>query len=173
MRNNASVCIILFIILFQGVNYSFAINPSTTDPVSSDAQLDKNALEKQLGRKLKLKEKIGLWVAKKAKKKQERLKAKNEDKRKIHPLAWIASSLSISSFLVASILAIFDILAPFGFSIFLAVLIFSGFVLGIIAKKRIKKSPAKWKGKGLTLAAIIIGYVCISTFIFVLGLALG
>lgn len=103
------------------------------------SRLDRKTIERQLGRKLNLQERVFLWIVKKDIKKKKQVIGKKEDSRATHPLAVFAVGVALfSPLVITGILAI---------------------IFGIIALHEIKTYPEKWKGKGWATAAILLALI--------------
>jgi len=125
-------------------------------PVEDILQKDTKELEKQVGRKLSIKEKTALFFTKR---KMKKAAANNEqveyEEEKTHGLA-IAS-------LVCGIVG----------------LVFAGFVLGVLAivfgaisMKKIRKSGGFFKGRGMAIAGLVLGIVALAFFLSILAIAI-
>jgi hypothetical protein len=120
-------------------------SPAETPAVEFTAPT-KAELEAQLGRKLKFKEKVGLWVMKKKFNRQARRAHKNRvDDRPFDGLALLSFLFGLASFaFFPSILAII-------FGPILAI------VFGAISLRRFKRNPQFRRGKGFAIAGLVLG----------------
>jgi hypothetical protein len=109
-----------------------------------DLQRDK--VEARLGRKLKFKEKVGLWILKKRVKRQER-RAKRAQ-RGTGPV----DGLAIASF-ICGILG------------FLGITAIAAVVLGIISLSGFSRDPGFRTGRGFAIAGIVLGGLTILGFL--------
>ena len=150
--------------IFSVQNYAAVITaPHSNETIQSQHNnrltkaLDKADLEKQLGRKLKLKEKIALRLFKKsAQRNKNTAISANENAVKMDGLA-------IAGF-VCGVVGIF----------------FAGIILGILAivfggvsLARIKQKPDTRKGKGFAIAAMVLGIVAIVGALIALSIIFG
>ncbi len=132
----------------------------TAGATALTADLSREAVEAQLGRKLKFSERIALSIVRKKAKKQARKLAKNDP----------ATVLDVPS-LLSMIFGIFAfILTPFtAFAIFPAI---AALVLGIIGLGRVKREEGYRTGKGFAIAGIALGGVWLLLALILLGLLL-
>jgi len=119
---------------------------SSTSTTPAEQTLDRKALEQQLGRKLKLKERIGLWWAKKQLK-----KAQEEPERKTSASAIVGFAFSVVG--VALLIPGFFNLSILAISL-IAVLL--GLIFSIASLVNIAKAPEKKKGKAFAIFGLLI-----------------
>ena len=113
----------------------------------------KKAIEKQLDRKLKWKEKIAVRFLKSKAKKRKKAASKNGEKKKTDGFAASGFFFGVVGFI-----------GLIGFSGGLAILIalltgVSAIILSAIGLKRLRRDPEKKKGKFLALAGLFLGSI--------------
>ncbi len=117
-------------------------NPKTT----ATQTLDRKTLEQQLGRKLTLKERIGLWWAKK-----KLQKAQKEPERKMSVSAIVGFGFSVVG--VALLIPGFYNLSILVISL---IAVFLGLLISIISLVNIAKAPEKKKGKIFAVFGLLV-----------------
>ena len=122
------------------------------------ADLSREAVEAQIGRKLKFTERIALSIVRTKAKKKARKLAKNG------PDGTVVDGLSLAS-MILGILAFVGIIAGF-FPYYLAI---AALVLGIVGLGRVNREQGYLRGKGYAIAGIALG----GTWLFLAILAVG
>lgn len=151
--------LLLFIVSSFSVNAALsapAADGHAEIPISLQSQdLSRDAVEARLGRKLKLKERLGLSIVRGNLKRAERRAAKGK------PAGGApADGLAIAS-MVCGILGLF---------LFFPAI--PAVVLGIISLGRFKRDPQYRTGKGMAIAGVILGGLVILAFIIILLIVL-
>lgn len=147
--------LLLFLFLIAPPTEAAVVAPANPAPTTtySLADLDRVKIEARLGRKLKLKEKVGLWILKKKMKRQER-RAKRTQRG-----AGPVDGLALASF-VCGIL---------GLVIFWPAIL--ALVLGIISLDGLNRNPGYRTGRGFAITGIILGGIVILAFLLLVAVS--
>ncbi|HZV71551.1 MAG TPA: DUF4190 domain-containing protein [Saprospiraceae bacterium] len=163
MKLSRSFILVPVLILFVFSGYA---SPSHS-PVNSEDHpgviqqsitLDREQLESQLGRKLKFKERIGLWIIK------SKIKHAEKKGKSIHIEGYqpITDGFAIAS-LVIGIVSLLTLNILLG----ILAIIFAGISLG-----KIRRFDGLYKGQGLATAGLVCGIVAVTLVLLVVVLAL-
>jgi len=150
-----SLLLICSLFLLSKTGFSLPYETTSKPTNSVEQSLTRQALEKQLGRKLSLKERLGFWLVKK---KWMRTQEEPVEMDAFAIIGFVMTSLG-SGLLILGIMGFLTNLfvTPF-------VMIGLGMVSAIVSLSRITKSPTKKRGKNWAALALIIGILWILLF---------
>ncbi|WP_216650004.1 DUF4190 domain-containing protein [Lewinella sp. W8] len=142
----------LFLVSFAAGGAAVAPAPANQTAGITLADLDKDRVEARLGRKLKFREKVGLWILKKRVKRQERRA------RRAQRGAGPVDGLALASFICGIL----------GFLIGWPAI--AALVLGIVSLSGFNRNPGFRTGKGFAIAGIVLGGVVILAVLTVVAI---
>jgi len=161
MKLSRSFIFLPVLVLFVFSGYaSPAHTPVNTEDhggiIQQTITLDRAQLESQLGRKLKFKERVGLWLLKsKIRHAEKKGQAVNFDGYQPITDGFAIASLVIGIVSVLTLSLLFGILA----------IVFAG-----VSMRRIRKFDGLYKGEGLATAGLVCGIVAVVLGILILAL---